>query len=67
MKKLLHIKAAALALIGGILLLLGIIAGLSHGKILFHWTTYLYVSMAVIQFGILITLLHFSLKDKPKE
>jgi len=67
MKKLLHIKAAVLALIGGILLLLGIIAGLSHGKILFHWTTYLYVSMAVIQFGILITLLHFSLKDKPKE
>ncbi len=67
MKKLLHIKAAALALIGGLLLLLGIIAGLAHTKIVFHWTTYIWMSMAVVQFGILITLLHFSLRDKPKE
>jgi hypothetical protein len=67
MKKLLHFKAAALALLGGLLLLLGIIAGLAHTKIIFQWTTYLYVSMAVIQFGILITLLHFSLRDKTKE
>lgn len=67
MKKLLHIKAAALALIGGILLLLGIIAGLIHQKIIFHWTTYIWLCMAIIQFGILITLLHFSLKDKTKE
>jgi hypothetical protein len=67
MKKLLHIKAVALALIGGILLLLGIIAGLAQRPILFHWSTYIWMGMAVIQFGILITLLHFSLRDKTKE
>jgi hypothetical protein len=67
MKKLLHIKAAVLALIGGLLLLLGIIAGLTKGRIVFYWSTYIWISMAVVQFGILITLLHFSLRDKTKD
>jgi hypothetical protein len=67
MKKILHIKAAVLALIGGILLLLGLIAGLAHCKIVYSWPTYLWISMAVVQYGILITLLHFSLRDKSKE
>ena len=67
MKKLLLMKAWILAIIAGILFLLGIIAGLAGTKIVFYQWTYISLAMAFTQFAILVLLLSHATKEKPKE
>jgi hypothetical protein len=67
MKKILLMKAWILAIIAGILFLLGIIAGLAGTKIIFYQWTYIYLAMAFTQFAILILLLSHTVKDKAQE